>query len=223
MLTRSGLLAGAAAAALSGAAIAQGGAGDINADANAAAPAVAGEDSDPAAPLTEADVEGPEAAIVSEEIAETADQDSRQAANQDTDTPHEEAVRQVLDAAQEEALQNEVHILPTEVHEDEIRPWHLWAGEDENEGVRDMRAFMDMDSDGDLLLTPAEWDAAAPGRADFEALDVNGSGQAGFAEYRVWLALGEAEAANDNAAGVGGPAETPDEPAAAPGPAPDAE
>jgi hypothetical protein len=215
MLTRSGLLAGAAAMALSGAAFAQDIGADapadnrtaegmiINPDANAAAPAVA----DGAAPLTDADIEGPEAAIVEEEI----------------DEANAEAVRTVLDAAQDEALQNEVHILPTRTNEDEIRPWHLWAGEDEGAGVRDMRAFMALDLDGDLLLTPSEWDAAAPGRADFSALDINFSGQAGFAEYRVWLALQAAEAANDNAAAVGGPLETPDEPAAAPPPAPEAQ
>lgn len=224
------LLAGAVALGLTGPVCAQDASEDnrtaegrvINPDANAAAPAVADDAGDEAAPLTAADEEGPEAAIVEEEIDETETATGAEAGTAaGADTPHEEAVEEVLDDAQEEALQNSVHILPTEVNEAEIRPWHVWAGEDETAGATHLRDFMAMDADGDLLLTPEEWEGSSP-PADFVEVDVNSSGRAGFAEYRVWLALDEAEAAaaaagqaEEGQTGIGGPLET-EEPASRP-------
>jgi hypothetical protein len=204
-LSLTALLTGAAALALTASAAAQDNDNDsvedgvtaegrlINPDANAAAPAVGGAGSeraaaattaDSAAPVANPDLEGPEAAIVREETDQAGDPQ-----------PNEAAVAGVLDDAQPEAAQNNVAILPTETDEAQINPAHIWHGEDEAEGVTHLRNFMVMDADDDLLLTPAEWGAGGAAEADFAELDVNSSGQVGFAEYRVWLSLDEAEAA----------------------------
>jgi len=205
-LSLTALLASAAALALTPPAAAQDNDNDsvedgvtaegrlINPDANAVAPAVAGAGSerpadaattaDNAAPVVNPDLEGPEAAIVREETDQPGDPQ-----------PNEAAVAGVLDDAQSEAAQNNVAILPTETDEAQINPAHIWHGEDEAEGVTHLRNFMVMDADDDLLLTPAEWSAGGATEADFAELDVNSSGQVGFAEYRVWLSLDEAEAA----------------------------
>lgn len=180
------LLAGAAGLALTAGAHAQSAPSAttsegraVNPDANAAAVSEA----DAIPPVVAASQESPEAAIVEEQIQAPG-----------AETAHDAAVREVLDAAQDEALQNGVHVLPTKLDEAEIRPWHLWAGEDEGEGATQLRAFMAMDTDGDLLLTHTEWGAGSSAQVGFADLDINGSGEVGFAEYRVWRSLENAEA-----------------------------
>lgn len=198
------LLGGAAALSLAGAALAQAVAPATDADLEGPQAAIVEEDQ-PAAPATRqdsaaaapgpGDIEGPQAAIVEEGIGDGADAAGPQA----QDAPDAEGG----------AAPGPGHTNADRFSDDELAGVAVGAGSPEALAAEDpaqaqaaaagaahdarlLDVFMEMDTDGDLLLTQAEfaawqgWDAGRP--PAFADLDANGAGLVGFGEYRAWSA-----------------------------------